>query len=78
MGKFRQLFENLLNLIQNITQLNDNEVEKWSNIDVLVSNKELKTIYLERNPVANESGYRRKIKLTIPWIVQIDATLAGQ
>jgi protein phosphatase 1 regulatory subunit 7 len=59
-------------------QLNDNEVEKWANIDVLVSNKELKTIYLERNPVANESGYRRKIKLTIPWIVQIDATLAGQ
>lgn len=64
-------------LIQ-FSQLNDNEVDKWSSVEELVNNKELKTIYLERNPVATETSYRRKMKLTIPWIVQIDATLAGQ
>lgn len=38
--------------------------------------KKLETIYLEHNPISKDSAYRRKMKLIMPWITQIDATLA--
>lgn len=55
--------------------MNDNEVSDWSSVETLAANKKLSTVYLERNPVANDPAYRRKIKLLIPWLNQIDATL---
>lgn len=43
---------------------------------ILEQMKKLETIYLEHNPISKDSAYRRKIKLMMPWIMQIDATLA--
>lgn len=65
-------------------QFNDNKVDAWKEIEALVPLKKLETVYLERNPIYYESGdklkadpnYRRKIKLTLPWVKQIDATMA--
>jgi len=53
-------------------------------VEHLTALKNLETVYLERNPIYYEPGeklkadssYRRKIKLTLPWIKQIDATMA--
>jgi protein phosphatase 1 regulatory subunit 7 len=56
-------------------QLNDNSVEDWASVQNLTSNKNLVTIYLEQNPVAKDPSYRRKIKIMLPWLSQIDATL---
>lgn len=54
--------------------MNDNQVSDWACISQL-SKVPLSTIYLERNPVANDAAYRRKLKLSIPSLNQIDATL---
>lgn len=69
---------NFVIFIYNFFKLNDNQVSEWSNIDEeLKENKKLSTIYLERNPIANDPTYRRKLKLLIPSLSQIDATLCG-
>ena len=57
-------------------QLNHNNVNDWSSVDTFAKNKKLVTVYLEHNPLYKDPNYRRKIKLAIPWITQIDATLA--
>lgn len=59
----------------NFLQLNDNQIADWSSIEYLQQNKKLATIYLERNPLASDPAYRRKLKLTLPSLQQIDATL---
>lgn len=56
-------------------QVNNNEIEDWVTVESLVANKKLQTVYLEKNPVSKDSNYRRKIKLLLPWLVQLDATL---
>jgi protein phosphatase 1 regulatory subunit 7 len=56
-------------------QLNDNLVGDWTSVQNLTSNKKLVTVYLEHNPVANDPSYRRKLKIMLPWLSQIDATL---
>lgn len=55
--------------------MNDNEVNDWNSITQLGALNSLSTIYLERNPVAADAGYRRKLKLLISSLNQIDATL---
>ncbi len=35
----------------------------------------LQTVYFEANPIARDPQYRRKVKLALPPISQIDATL---
>ena len=63
-------------------QLNDNLLDQWPDIDQLKTMKDLNTVYFERNPLwrdrteyhKEDSSYRRKIMLAIPWIKQIDAT----
>lgn len=45
-------------------------------MDSLTHNKQLVTVYLDHNPISQDPNYRRKIKLSLPWITQIDATLA--
>lgn len=57
------------------TQANDNEVADWHCIDQLKSNKKIETVYLERNPLAKDVQYRKKLMLSIPWLKKIDATL---
>lgn len=44
-------------------------------IDELHSLTKLETVYFERNPIAKDIQYRYKIKLAIPWLQKIDATL---
>jgi protein phosphatase 1 regulatory subunit 7 len=56
-------------------QLNNNLVDDWTSVQNLTSNKKLVTVYLEQNPVANDPSYRRKLKIMLPWLSQIDATL---
>lgn len=57
------------------SQINNNEIEDWATVENLAANKELQTVYLEHNPVATDLNYRTKMKLLLPWLVQLDATL---
>ena len=63
-------------------QFNDNSVGSWDEVQALASLKKLETVYLERNPIYFDSSkqqdpsYRRKVMLALPWVRQIDATLA--
>ena len=66
-------------------QFNDNNLANWDDLRQFESLKKLETVYFERNPLWFDSSdsrkpdpsYRRKVKLAIPWIQQIDATLTG-
>lgn len=55
--------------------MNDNQVSDWNCIQPLGQIVTLATVYLERNPIANDPAYRRKLKMMIPSLTQIDATL---
>jgi len=55
--------------------LNDNLVESWTELNGLSKAPRLATVYLERNPIQQDVNYRRKIKLALPSLTQIDATL---
>lgn len=59
-------------------QLNDNKVSEWNTVNNLANHPQLVTVYLERNPVANDSMYRKKLMLIAPSLKQIDATLCRQ
>lgn len=58
-----------------LLQANSNEIADWKNIDKLRNNKKLATVYLEHNPLAKDVQYRNKLKLALPWLQKIDATL---
>lgn len=66
---------NSKNKLKSYFQLNDNQISDWASIDALKENKSLATIYLERNPVARDIQYRKKLKLALPHLQKIDATL---
>lgn len=55
--------------------MNDNKVSDWTSVENLKSHEKLQTVYLERNPVADDPAYRRKLKMIVPSLTQIDATL---
>lgn len=55
--------------------MNNNDVRDWKCVDRLAALKNLATIYLEKNPVAEDPVYRRKLKMIAPSLTQIDATL---
>lgn len=55
-------------------QMNDNQIDNWSDLDELKNAKFLETVYLERNPLQKDPQYRRKIMLALPTVRQIDAT----
>lgn len=65
----------VLRIIFTLLQLNDNEVADWNCVEKLTANKNLVTVYLERNPLAKDAAYRRKVMLTLPWLQQLDATM---
>lgn len=44
-------------------------------LESLTHNRKLVTVYLEHNPLASDIQYRNKVKLVLPWLQQIDATL---
>ncbi|KAG8932183.1 hypothetical protein FRC01_000162 [Tulasnella sp. 417] len=56
---------------------NDNKIPNLHDLDSQLGKTDtLKTIYLEGNPCQKEdmAGYRRKVKLALPQVIQIDAT----
>ena len=58
-------------------QFNDNQLDSWEDLDQFKNCTKLQTIYLERNPIWRDTAYRRKVKLALPTVTQIDATLCG-
>jgi protein phosphatase 1 regulatory subunit 7 len=54
---------------------NNNKISVFHDVLHLKSLQGLKTIYLEANPVAKDPQYRTKLKLNLPQLEQIDATL---
>ena len=54
---------------------NDNNISDWNEIRKMEHMKSLATVYFERNPIEKSPDYRRKLKLTLPSLTQIDATL---
>ena len=58
-------------------QFNDNQLDSWEDLDQFKSCTKLQTIYLERNPIWQDTAYRRKVKLALPAVTQIDATLCA-
>ena len=57
-------------------QFNDNQLDHWADIDQLRPATGLKTVYFQANPIAKDPQYRRKLKLAVPSLTQIDATMA--
>ena len=54
---------------------NNNQINNWAEVEKLMVNTNLATVYLEHNPIQKDPQYRRKIKLVLPNLTQIDATL---
>lgn len=77
------LAQNRIKIIENVSQMkelqefwiNNNQISTWKCIDQLKENPKIETVYLEKNPIAADVQYRKKIMLSIPWIKKIDATL---
>jgi len=77
--------KNQIAVIENVSMLqkleefwiNDNNISDWKCIDELKHNPSIETVYLERNPIAKDVQYRKKLKLAIPWLKKIDATLCN-
>ena len=53
---------------------NDNLFADWKEVELLGKLPLLSCVYFERNPLAKETAYRRKLMLTLPNLEQIDAT----
>ena len=60
-----------------LLQFNDNQLDSWEDLDQLKNCTKLKTVYFERNPIWQDTAYRRKVKLALPTVTQIDATLCA-
>jgi protein phosphatase 1 regulatory subunit 7 len=65
--------------IQGLTELedlwlNDNQVEAFSETNHLLPLKKLRTLYLERNPLAKDFEYRKRLEALLLDLDQIDAT----
>lgn len=62
-------------LFFSLGQVNGNKISDWKSLDNLKSNIKLATVYFEHNPIASDIQYRNKLKLILPGLKQIDATL---
>ncbi|XP_069123721.1 protein phosphatase 1 regulatory subunit 7-like [Argopecten irradians] len=85
------LASNRIQKIENVSHLvelqefwfNDNRMDDWKDLEELAPIKILETVYFERNPLWKDPenagqadpNYRRKVKLALPQVRQIDATL---
>ncbi len=76
---------NRIKLIQGLETLhqleefwcNDNQIEDWAQLAGLSHAKQLATVYLERNPIQKDVNYRRKVKMQLCSLTQIDASLCN-
>lgn len=54
--------------------LNDNKIENFGDAEKLLPlSGTLRTLYLERNPLAKDFEYRMKLEVLLPELDQIDA-----
>ena len=58
-----------------IFQVDHNQLEQWGDFDLLQPATGVKTVYYEANPIAKDPQYKRKLKLAIPSLTQINATM---
>ncbi len=77
------LSNNKIRLLEGMTQLqaleecwmNDNGISDFECVAAqLMPLPKLKTVYLERNPVSKEFGYRKQLAAMLPTVTQIDAS----
>ncbi|RLN60537.1 hypothetical protein BBP00_00005928 [Phytophthora kernoviae] len=54
--------------------INDNQVSHYADVENLIPLAGLRTLYLERNPLAQDFEYRKKLEALLPELDQIDAT----
>lgn len=58
-----------------LCKVNDNEIEEFSQLDILhEKTPKLETIYLEGNPLSQDSEYRSKVIERLPHLKQLDAS----
>ncbi|XP_065185046.1 protein phosphatase 1 regulatory subunit 7-like [Sycon ciliatum] len=77
------LGNNRVKKIENVSHLtaleefwfNNNQISSWEDVQCLTNATNIQTVYLEANPIAKDPAYRRKLKLTLPSLTQIDATM---
>ena len=58
-----------------VLQFNHNQLDHWGDVDLLQPVTGIKTVYFEANPIARDPQYRRKLKLALSSLTQIDATM---
>ena len=56
-------------------QINSNKISEVSELDKLRNLAQLKTIYLEHNPLAAHVQYRNVVIAALPTITQLDANV---
>ncbi|KAI9034426.1 hypothetical protein DFJ74DRAFT_715996 [Hyaloraphidium curvatum] len=67
-----------LSYLPNLTELwlSSCLLSSWPEIDTLSQLKNLRTVYLEGNPIQKgDVMYRKKVMLIVPWVTQVDAGL---
>lgn len=52
---------------------NHNKVVSFSEAEILTNLTNLKTVYLEGNPMAEDKDYRKKMLELLPYLEQLDA-----
>jgi hypothetical protein len=58
--------------------LNHNKISQWSDVHKLsVDHRQLQTLYLEGNPIAQDSEYKKKVIESIPTLSQLDWEVFG-
>lgn len=69
------IYQYISNFSNFLFQFNSNLLEHWPDIDELKFATRIQTVYFEHNPIQKDPMYRKKIKLSLPSLTQIDATL---
>eukprot|EP00835_Amoeboradix_gromovi_P003821 NODE_268_length_12243_cov_0.338109.p3 type:complete len:304 gc:universal NODE_268_length_12243_cov_0.338109:1144-2055(+) len=86
--KVLDISNNRISVLENLDRLvaleelwaNDNRLSSFAELESMTGLRELKTVYLERNPLQSiePTAYRRKVILTLPQLQQLDATLTKE
>lgn len=74
---------NMIEHLENVAHLteledfwfNGNRLTRWPEIEQLRHAARLDTVYFEGNPIADDVQYRTKLRLALPSLRQIDASL---
>jgi protein phosphatase 1 regulatory subunit 7 len=81
--KVLDLANNRISTLRNLSELNkleelwinDNQLNSYPDIEKQLKNlSNLSCVYFERNPLAQDTQYRLKVKLALPQLKQLDAS----